>query len=167
VADGERTAGSSSDGLSYPTLRERSLLFAVSTPQTTNAWAGIEFKQQKTGKRLIVAMTPQLHAAIAEANQVRNVRGFYLVSQRTGKPYSYKGMADGFKRAAERAGVVDSRPNDLRAKSGTDAEEQGVNATKLLGHDDARTTKTYVRTVKRRWSTGRLLGAVLRRCFDS
>lgn len=121
--------------------------------------AGIEFQQEKTGKRLIVAMTPQLHAAIAEARQLRSVRGFYLVAQRNGKPYSYKGMADGFKRAAEKAGVVDARPNDLRAKSGTDADEQGINPTKLLGHDDARTTKTYLRNRKAKVVNGPALAA--------
>jgi len=93
-------------------------------------------------------MSPAVQAAITEAKQLHSVRSFHLIAQRNGKPYSYKGMADAFRRAAEKAGIEDARPNDLRAKSGTDAEEQGIDPTKLLGHDDARTTKTYLRNRK-------------------
>lgn len=44
------------------------------------------------------------------------------------------------------------RPSDqmrwLRAKSATDAEEQGIDPTRLLGHDKAETTRTYLRNRK-------------------
>lgn len=44
------------------------------------------------------------------------------------------------------------RPSDqqrwLRAKAATDAEEQGIDPTRLLGHDKAETTKVYLRNRK-------------------
>ncbi|RLW62235.1 MAG: hypothetical protein B6D70_07675 [gamma proteobacterium symbiont of Stewartia floridana] len=37
---------------------------------------------------------------------------------------------------------------DIRAKSATDADDQGIDATELLGHGDRRTTKIYIRGKK-------------------
>lgn len=106
---------------------------------------GIAFTQEKTGKRLIIAMTPDLAAVVARAKTMRNVRGFYLVAQRNGKPYSYKGMRDNFARAVKAAKIEDVTLHDLRAKSITDGEKQGLDPQKLAGHNDARTTKIYLR----------------------
>lgn len=38
--------------------------------------------------------------------------------------------------------------DNLRAKSATDADAQGMDATRLLGHADKRTTQTYLRGLK-------------------
>jgi integrase len=109
--------------------------------------AGIAFRQQKTGKLLIVS-APGLDEAIVEAKALRKVRGFFLFLNSHGRKLTYRVYYGMFKEAAEKAGIVDARPNDLRAKSATDAEEQGINPTHLLGHDSADTTKTYLRNRK-------------------
>lgn len=108
----------------------------------------IYFVQQKTNKRVAIR-APGLKEAIEEAKQARgNVRSFWLIPGPKGRRYSYKGAYDAWKRAAAKAGITDARPNDLRAKAATDAEEEGLNPTALLGHDSARTTKRYLRNRK-------------------
>jgi integrase len=106
---------------------------------------GIAFRQQKTDARLIIAWTPELRAIVQRAKDLRQVRGFWLLCKRNGKPYSYKGMRDAFDRATIKASVADATPHDLRAKSGTDAKKQGLNPTLLLGHSSERQTKRYIR----------------------
>jgi integrase len=106
---------------------------------------GIEFRQQKTGKPLIVT-APGLKEAIAEARSLYRVRHLSALFQNTqGGPLTYNRYGEYFTEAARLAGVVDARPNDLRAKSGSDAENQGVDPTALLGHDSPNTTKRYLR----------------------
>lgn len=108
---------------------------------------GITFRQQKTDKPLIVS-APGLDEAIAEAKAVRKVRGFYLFLNGHGRRLTCRVYYGMFVEAAKKAGIGDARPNDLRAKSATDAEEQGLDPTRLLGHDKAETTKTYLRNRK-------------------
>jgi integrase len=108
---------------------------------------GIYFQQEKTGKRLMVEMTPELEEAIARAKGLHsNVRGLTLFHGRGGKPLSYKGVYDAFKRACKRAGVEDAGLHDLRAKAATDAKKQGKNPTHLLGHSTESTTTRYLRS---------------------
>lgn len=108
----------------------------------------IYFIQQKTGKRVAVR-APGMKEAIDEAKTARgNIRSFWLIPGPKGRQYSYKGAYDAWNRAAKKAGVKDARPNDLRAKAATDADDEGLNATNLLGHDSARTTKRYLRNRK-------------------
>lgn len=107
---------------------------------------GIAFSQQKTGKRLIVTMTPDLQTVLEEAKRLHgNLRGMTLLVQRTGKPYSYTAIRDQFKRACIKAGVEDAGLHDLRAKSLTDANSQGIDAQMLAGHEDSRMTARYIR----------------------
>jgi integrase len=109
---------------------------------------GIEFRQQKTGKPLIVT-APGLKEAIAEARELYRVRHMSALFQNTrGGPLTYNRYGEYFTEAARLAGIVDARPNDLRAKSGSDAENQGVDPTALLGHDSPNTTKRYLRNRK-------------------
>lgn len=109
---------------------------------------GIEFRQQKTGKPLIVT-APGLKEAIAEAKGLYRVRHMTALFQNTlGKPLTYNRYGEYFTEAAKLAGIKDARPNDLRAKAGSDAENQGVDPTALLGHDSAATTKRYLRNRK-------------------
>ena len=106
---------------------------------------GISFRQEKTDARLIVKWTPELRAAVERAKALRTVKSFFLIAQRNGKRYSYKGMRDAFERARAAAGVEDATPHDLRAKSGTDAKRQGKNPTLLLGHSSEKMTERYIR----------------------
>lgn len=108
---------------------------------------GIAFKQQKTDKRLIVAMTPDIKDVVARAKALpRSARGLTLfTTKRTCKPVIYETVKQQFKKACERAGVKDATLHDLRAKSITDAKKQGHNPQKLAGHSDPRMTERYIR----------------------
>jgi integrase len=107
---------------------------------------GIAFEQQKTGKRLLVAMTPELEQAVGRAKALHsNVRGLTLFHGRGGKPLSYFGVRSAFDRACKAAGIEDTTLHDLRAKAATDAKKQGLSATALLGHSTESTTTRYLR----------------------
>ncbi|HBP27891.1 MAG TPA: integrase [Advenella kashmirensis] len=113
---------------------------------------GIFFEQEKTGKRLIVGWTPELRAVVERAKAEHGkVAAFnLLLPARGGAKRQYTTVWQQFSNAAARANVPDFRIHDLRAMSGTDAEIQGMDPTKLLGHTDRRTTQIYLRdkTVK-------------------
>lgn len=107
---------------------------------------GIYFQQQKTKKRLLVRMNPEIAQALERAKALHtNIRGLTLFHQRGGRPYSYGAIRDAFRRACVLAGVQDYRPNDHRAKSLTDARRQGKDPTKLAGHTKSETTQRYLR----------------------
>lgn len=112
--------------------------------------AGIEFRQQKTGAKLIVTMTPDIQDVIDRAKALpRKVRGLTLFCTRGGgKPVSYATAKDAFAKAREAAGVTDVTIHDLRAKSLTDADGEGKDAQKLGGHTDQRMTARYLRGKK-------------------
>lgn len=108
--------------------------------------SGIAFEQSKTGARLIVRWNDDLRAAVARAKGLNgNVRAFTLFVNRKGKAPDYKSTQIQFRTAAEKAGIPDARPNDLRAKALTDAKRQGLDPTALAGHTDAKMTERYIR----------------------
>lgn len=107
---------------------------------------GIAFRQQKTGKRLIVAWTSELRTAVDRAKAL--TPGFVpltLFYGKAGKPPAYKNVWRQWRNACEAAGVENANIHDLRAMSGTHAEQQGEDPTALLGHTDRRTTQRYLR----------------------
>lgn len=107
---------------------------------------GIEFRQQKTGAKLIVTMTPDIQAAIDRAKALpRKKRGDTLLCTRDGKPVSYDTCKDAFRKVRQAAGIENVKIHDLRAKSLTDADDEGKDAQKLGGHTDARMTARYLR----------------------
>ncbi len=108
---------------------------------------GIAFKQQKTGARLVVRMTPDLQAVIDRAKALpRPVRGLTLFcTARGGKPVHYQTVKQMYQIACDRAGVADATLHDLRAKALTDTKRQGNDAQKLGGHTDAKMTARYIR----------------------
>jgi integrase len=111
--------------------------------------AGIEFRQEKTGAKLIVSMTPDIAEVVARAKALpRKVRGMTLFCGRGGKPVLYEVAKQAFAAAREAAGVADVTIHDLRAKSLTDADGEGKDAQKLGGHTDARMTARYLRGKK-------------------
>jgi integrase len=107
---------------------------------------GIYFRQQKTGKQIMVRMNAGIRDAVERAKRLHtNVRGLTLLHQRGGKPYPYQTIRKHFVMACEAAGVQDYRFNDHRAKALTDAKRQGKNATKLAGHTTESMTVRYLR----------------------
>lgn len=107
---------------------------------------GIAFRQQKTGKRLIVAWTPELRAAVERAKALLgNLSPLTLFYGRAGKPPAYQNVYRQWQAACRKAGIEDANLHDLRAMSGTEADRQGVDATALLGHSDPKMTRRYLR----------------------
>ncbi|WP_236213961.1 tyrosine-type recombinase/integrase [Metapseudomonas otitidis] len=107
---------------------------------------GVAFVQQKTGAKLVVAMTPDLEEVIARAKALpRKVRTLTLFCARAGRPVSYHSIKQAFALAREKAGVPDVTIHDIRAKSLTDADAEGKNAQALGGHSDPRMTARYLR----------------------
>lgn len=109
---------------------------------------GISFRQQKTGNKLLVRMTPDIEQTIANAKATKaksRVASIYLFSARAGKAREYRTVRDKWDEACAAAGVADAHLHDLRAKGMTDTERQGNNAQTLGGHTDRRTTQIYIR----------------------
>jgi integrase len=111
---------------------------------------GVSFTQEKTGARLVVAMTPDLKSVIDRAKALpRKVRGMTLFCTRSGgRQIAYSTARDAFAAAREAAGVNGVTIHDLRAKSLTDARKQGKDAQMLAGHTDAKMTERYIRSRK-------------------
>jgi integrase len=111
--------------------------------------------QNKTGKRLRIAIEGEL-AKVLERISARKVMGLKLVNTRQGYPMSQTTLRGAFDRARDAA--VEKHPamtkeirsfqfRDLRAKAGTDVEEdRGMAAAKdQLGHSSEAMTAHYVR----------------------
>lgn len=111
---------------------------------------GIYFRQQKTGARIMIKMTEDLENAVDEALELpRKQRGDTLFCTKRGaRPYAYRTVRDMWSTACNRAGVKDANLHDIRAKSLTDADAQGHNATVLGGHTSPNQTKRYLRLRK-------------------
>lgn len=107
---------------------------------------GVYFEQGKTGKKLIVEMTPELRAVVDQAKGLHGkVSGLTLFQARGGKPYSYFGVSAMFRRACEKAKIQDFHIHDIRAKALTDLDRQGGNAQTLGGHLSRTTTERYIK----------------------
>lgn len=111
---------------------------------------GILFEQGKTGNRLMLRMTPDLADAVERAKISRKYQKEpdTLFATRRGDPIAYRTVKDMWNRACEAAKVTDAGLHDLRAKSVTDAEDQGLNPQLLAGHRDANMTRRYIRKRK-------------------
>jgi len=107
---------------------------------------GVYFEQGKTGKKLLVKMTPELQEVIDRTRKLHDkVKGLTLFHGRGGKPYSYFGISAMFRRALAKTEVKDFHIHDIRAKSLTDAKNQGLDAQKLAGHKSSAMTDHYVK----------------------
>ena len=130
--------------VAYLTAQRIGDLITIRRQDVTDA--GIAFKQAKTGKRLVVAMTPALKAVLDRAGKLHpRVASMWVFSTRTGSPYTYDGVSSMFKRAVVQAGVPDFHFHDLRAKALTDAKRAGQNAQALAGHSTEAMTAHYVK----------------------
>lgn len=109
--------------------------------------AGIAFRQQKTGARLLVAWSPELREVVERAKLLHgNVRAFTLLHTQRGKPPAYRTMFDQWQAAVEKAGVKDAHMHDIRAMSATAADAGGLDAQALLGHTSSSMTRRYLRS---------------------
>lgn len=120
---------------------------------------GILFQPQKTRRstaaRLLVSWTRDLEATLERAKGLRgNVRALTLLSGRTGKAPDYRTVALQWAKACALAGVEDAQLRDLRAKSLTDAEEQGHNPTTLAAHSSPQMTRRYLRSRRHKAVSG-------------
>lgn len=107
---------------------------------------GVYFKQQKTGNRVLVAMSEDLRAAVAQARVLhQSVKGLTLFHTRRGTPISYSTVRTLWLRAVTRAGIADVHFHDLRAKAATDSKAQGGNSKALLGHTTETSHNRYLR----------------------
>lgn len=108
---------------------------------------GIAFKQKKTGKRMIVAWSPELRAVVEQAKALHaSVKGLTLLHTRQGKQFSYSTVRTLWDRATTAAGIEDAHIHDMRAKAGTDALAQGLDSKKLLGHASESSHRRYLRS---------------------
>jgi len=107
---------------------------------------GITVVQEKTGKKLKVAMTPTLEENIRAARRLHGrITPTYLLGQRNGKIRKYKGVRDLLQRYVDKAGLDDIHLHDFRAKAITDAKKQGYDPQALAGHTTEAQTVRYLR----------------------
>lgn len=108
---------------------------------------GIDFQQQKTGKRLCVKWSDELRDAVAQAKALHtSVKGLTLFHTRQGTIISYSTVRTLWNRAIKRSGIEDAHIHDIRAKTATDAKKQGIDAQALLGHMSETTALRYQRS---------------------
>lgn len=121
---------------------------------------GIQFKEQKTGKPIIVEWNDDLRAWVAACRALRGKvervsferqdRARPLIRGRGGKKADYSTVGRQW-RAALAAARVNDEPvphgtiHDGRAFSATEAKRQGRDPQALLNHTDAATTRIYLR----------------------
>jgi len=102
---------------------------------------GIVFIQQKTGAKLLITLTPDISQVLANIQPDAQGRLFY----KGGHTLDYKTAYNTYAKARKAAGILDITIHDLRAKSLTDANDEGKNAQKLGGHKSPSTTASYLR----------------------
>jgi integrase len=116
---------------------------------------GIYVKQQKTGKELIIGWNEDLREWVKACRALRGTvvavafddprRPRPLLRSKRGRPLPYDTVGNWWREACGAAGVEDGHLHDGRAFSATEAKRQGLDPQKLLGHDEPRTAKIYLR----------------------
>lgn len=107
---------------------------------------GIQFRQQKTGAKVVVAWNSELRETVARAKGLhQNIKALTLLHNRRGKTPDYRTVRQQWDLACERAKVTDAHLHDLRAMSATWSKRQGQNPTALLGHSNVIQTDRYLR----------------------
>lgn len=135
--------------LAYLTGMRQGDLLALERRQVDSE--GIHLRQAKTGQRQIIERTPALDDVLQRLQRARPVAGMRLLCTKRGQPYSESGFKALWQRLARSAldqGVLEERFtfHDIRAKSATDAEQQGLDPQRLLGHTSRNQTETYLRS---------------------
>lgn len=112
---------------------------------------GIRVRQGKTGAKQYIEWTDDLRAVIEEFRELRKTaRATHVISTRTGQPYSVSGFGTMFRRVMDKAqadaGIARFTFHDIRAKTGSDAHDAGLDSQKLLGHATEAQHQTYLRS---------------------
>ncbi len=112
---------------------------------------GIHLRQAKTGQRQVIERTPALDDVLQRLQRARPVAGMRLLCTRRGQPYTesgFKALWQRLQRKAVADGVITERFtfHDLRAKAATDADSQGLDPQRLLGHTTRQQTEAYLRS---------------------
>lgn len=108
----------------------------------------IWIRQAKTGQRQEHVMTEELREAVQRAKAIHSIQTLspYLFHPKGKKTaYQYHGIKNAYQRACKAAGVTNTTLHDLRAKSLTDADRDGIDAQKLAGHTTRAMTERYLR----------------------
>lgn len=116
--------------------------------------AGVYVKQQKTGNRVQIAMTPDLAEAISRARSLhQSVKGLTLFHRRDGTPIPYGTLYHQWRSACDKAEVQDANFHDIRAAAATDAKAQGLDSKTLLGHTTDSSHNRYLRSKETKVAT--------------
>ena len=129
--------------------------------KTQVAGGMITFRPSKTihstAKEVFIPMTPAIRAVLDRLESIQaamNRKRFvpivtpYLITTRTGKPYSSSGIRSLWRRACERAGVEGLTLKDLRPTAASDAKKAGYTVEQIqqqLAHAELSTTEIYLR----------------------
>lgn len=107
---------------------------------------GVFIRQQKTGARVLIAMTPDLAEVIAKARSLhQSVKGLTLFHRRDGTPIPYNTLYFQWDKARKAAKVEDVHFHDIRAAAATDAKKDGRDSKTLLGHTTDSSHNRYLR----------------------
>lgn len=114
---------------------------------------GVQYRQGKTGKRMLVLWSTALHDVVDDATTRwrRFGREWLFESRPRGKhakrpigPYTPSGVRALWRTACARAGVADAHLHDIRGKAGSDLATT-ADAQHLLGHADPKVTARHYR----------------------
>jgi integrase len=107
---------------------------------------GIYVEQKKTGKRQLFQWSPELRAAVDAARALpKPIGSLYLICDRRGSPYIQKAFQRRWTLDWGKTGIEDAHMHDVRAKAATDADGEGRDVQKLLGHASPAMSARYVR----------------------
>lgn len=109
--------------------------------------AGVYVKQEKTGARVLISMTPDLAEVVATARTLhQSVKGLTLFHRRDGTPIPYSTLYHQWRNACRDAKVEGANFHDIRAAAATDAKAQGLDSKTLLGHTTESSHNRYLRS---------------------
>lgn len=118
---------------------------------------GVHIAQGKSNgrKQLLIAMTPELKAAIDLAREACPIEDSPYLFHHTntlkkkvaepGRPFGYSTWNGYWTEACKKAGVEDAHFHDIRARVATTCDQEGGSAKDLLGHSYQQTTDIYLR----------------------
>src|SRR5205085_11563320 len=111
---------------------------------------GIEYKRQKTGVAVVMAITNELRHAIDAAPREHVT----ILNTDFGKPFTINGFSGFMRDAIKRAGLpMDCKPHGLRKTLGRRLADAGVSAHVImaaLGHTTLAEAENYTREPDRR-----------------
>lgn len=122
---------------------------------------GLQVKPNKTknstGENRLFTWIPELKEVIERIKQLpRPAFAVHLFCHGNGKPFINENLViQGFNyrwdkimgKALKETSLINRfQEKDIRAKTATDADDDGQNATEILGHENSRTTKIYIRS---------------------